>query len=308
MHVWWHQASTVGTPDFVDAATGDALFSITLPSASDVHITLCDAATDFNTRLLLLDTCPTAMFQSLFASTMAESTQGVWGTCPSFGSGTVPPAVTEYGVAAGTYYILVNGQNVDGNFAISWSLSPVAVDCQVGEWSGWSPCSETCGGGTKSRSRVVVVEQSGSGAACPALSQSTVCNVDECPPEPCVLSQWGAWGDCSAQCGPGTQSRTRSVVDAGNSPCDATLQSRECNLQSCDQACIVSEWTEWSACSAECGGGQQSRSRVVLTSPPSGDLSTCPDLQQSHTCNLHSCCTLSLPWLRAVCSHCSVLT
>jgi len=57
---------------------------------------------------------------------------------------------------------------------------PVA-DCKVEDWSSWSDCSTTCGGGTKTRGRGVVQEAENGGAACPALEEKEPCNTDQCP-------------------------------------------------------------------------------------------------------------------------------
>jgi len=56
-----------------------------------------------------------------------------------------------------------------------------SVDCKVEDWSSWSDCSATCGGGTKTRGRGVVQEAENGGAACPALEEKEPCNTDQCP-------------------------------------------------------------------------------------------------------------------------------
>ena len=55
------------------------------------------------------------------------------------------------------------------------------VDCVVSAWSAWSACSKPCGTGAQTRSRAVVQLPAGGGAACPALSATQACNVQECP-------------------------------------------------------------------------------------------------------------------------------
>ena len=56
-----------------------------------------------------------------------------------------------------------------------------SVDCEVEDWSEWSDCSATCGGGTKTRGRGVVQAAENGGAVCPALEEKEPCNTDQCP-------------------------------------------------------------------------------------------------------------------------------
>jgi hypothetical protein len=51
--------------------------------------------------------------------------------------------------------------------------------------------------------------------------------------------------------------------------------------------CVVSEWSAWSTCSAECGGGTQTRTRTVITPAQYGG--TCPPLSETVACNTQPC-------------------
>ena len=55
------------------------------------------------------------------------------------------------------------------------------VDCKVGDWKPWGECSLTCGGGTKTRARDVIVEPKNGGALCPGLEETMDCNTEQCP-------------------------------------------------------------------------------------------------------------------------------
>ena len=57
-----------------------------------------------------------------------------------------------------------------------------SVDCEVEDWSSWSECSATCGGGTRTRERKVVQEPENGGAACPFQDQE---EEESCKTEPC---------------------------------------------------------------------------------------------------------------------------
>ena len=164
--------------------------------------------------------------------------------------------------------------------------SPVA--CVVDPWSEWGECTATCGGGTQLRTRGVSSPASHGGDACGDLFESRTCNTAACSvPVACEVSEWGAWDECSVDCGGGTQSRARSVVvpaSGGGAACPLLTESRTCNDDACvgePVDCVISEWGPWSECVA--GSADQSRSRSVVTSASNGG-SACPsELVQTRT-------------------------
>jgi len=151
------------------------------------------------------------------------------------------------------------------------------------EWSSWSTCSATCGGGTMEKSRGEEVKTIPCNEqACPEWSQwsdygacSTTCgegvekryrsksDVDApeedsrpCRQGPCPMwTVWSPWSTCTVSCGTlGTQTRSRSKADSE----DETEQER-CNVQDCP---MWSEWSAWGDCSRSCGGGYRTRSKT----------------------------------------------
>jgi len=70
------------------------------------------------------------------------------------------------------------------------------VDCEVGQWLGWSSCSLTCGTGRKSRKRLVATTATGTGRVCPVLEEVINCNPQVCDTD-CQVSYWSDWGKCS---------------------------------------------------------------------------------------------------------------
>jgi hypothetical protein len=60
-----------------------------------------------------------------------------------------------------------------------------ATDCQVSEWSEWSCCDVTCGGGLQIQSRHIIAEPTNGGEACPpTLYTVRPCNTQGCSASP----------------------------------------------------------------------------------------------------------------------------
>ena len=57
------------------------------------------------------------------------------------------------------------------------------VDCKVSAWRVWSPCTKSCGTGSKTRSRKIERQPKHDGRPCPSLEQVRACGKKACPPE-----------------------------------------------------------------------------------------------------------------------------
>jgi len=136
-------------------------------------------------------------------------------------------------------------------------------DCAMGKWVEES-CTKKCGGGEQNLTRAITSAANG-GAKCLPTRQLKSCNNQACPID-CVQEPWSGWSKCSAECGGGVESRVRRTTTPmryGGSPCGDTKQEVQCNTQACDKDCELSEWTKWSKCSKDCGGGSKKRIRYV---------------------------------------------
>eukprot|EP00937_MAST-01D_sp_MAST-1D-sp2_P002802 g2802.t1 len=142
---------------------------------------------------------------------------------------------------------------------------PCAVDCQLGDWSGWSPCSETCDGGHQQRHRDVQRWPQHKGSACGPTAETQSCALNNCPVNEKV-GQWGNWSKCSLECGGGRQTRIRSTeekADFGGKEY-RNEEGRMCNTKPCTSSCVWGPWGSWSTCSKSCGtGGKQRKYRGI---------------------------------------------
>lgn len=160
-------------------------------------------------------------------------------------------------------------------------------DCELAEWADWSSCSCSCFG-VRERTRTIKVTQSGMGKACaPDLKELQPCNPDdedykhgvipvgcgERPPEPCVLTAWEEWGQCTTTCGGGQKQRARHIKEyprVGGEACPKTLaEMASCNTESCtDTVCKDCEWGLWSDW-GDCSGcsGERWRHRSIVQLP-----------------------------------------
>jgi len=166
-----------------------------------------------------------------------------------------------------------------------------AVDCEVSGWGGWSACSEACGEGSQTRTRSIT-KPSEHGGTCPHLSETQPCNNGPCPVD-CQVSDWGTWSSCDAECGDGSQTRSRTVTQPpqnNGAVCPPLTQSQYCNNGGCPVDCEVGAWGSWSDCSANCGEGTQIRYRSVSTPAVNGGA-PCPALTEFKSCNNGECTT-----------------
>jgi len=175
---------------------------------------------------------------------------------------------------------------------------PDPIDCKLSEWEKWSSCSHPCGGGQKMRSRKILEHPQYQGKDCPTgLDEVAPCNMESCEtPSDCQTGDWTPWGECSATCGGGEKHRSRKIEKAsrhGGKPCEEeTSEVRGCGMEPCKQPldCRWGEWSDFDECSKPCGGGQQTRSRHVETSPRNGGKLCDPlTTEEVAGCNTQSC-------------------
>ena len=241
-------------------------------------------------------------------------------TCPC--SGTETRSVTCVGsdglVYANSYCAASTQPTTSQSCTIPSSCFPYQW-----QYSAWSACSETCDGGSQSRSAtcfwmtsppVQADGQCGSVAQSP-LSES--CNTQSCTYQYTISNTWAA---CSASCGGGTQSRSspttcwRNINSAWQqmalSSCVAQLGYTVSDTQSCNsQPCDVYGWSygSWGSCSVGCGGGSQSRSSTCMdftTNSQAGAGNCTAAAITSQQCNTQLCPSYS--WQYGSWSGCSV--
>eukprot|EP01051_Picozoa_sp_SAG22_P001814 SAG22_NODE_75_length_22256_cov_45.062960_1_plen_528_part_10 len=185
---------------------------------------------------------------------------------------------------------------------VECNTAPCPVQCE-GAWSGWGPCSESCGGGNRTRQFSVVTPAAHGGDQCPAVDGATEtldCNTHACLVPVDCAGNWGPWSDCSAACAGGDRSKTYQVVTAAadggsNETCaaaDGEEQSETCNSEPCPVDCQGS-WGAWGSCSAVCGTGTRSRLyTVAVHAVHGGSAETCDESDggtAAEDCNTQPC-------------------
>jgi hypothetical protein len=87
-------------------------------------------------------------------------------------------------------------------------------------------------------------------------------------PVDCQLSDWTAWGTCSATCGGGQTTKHRRIIVTPNTfgkACKTHIQKKPCNTKPCAKHCKLSPWSVWKHCVAgDCLQYVASRHRKIL--------------------------------------------
>ncbi|CAC5418366.1 Adhesion G protein-coupled receptor B2,Coadhesin,Thrombospondin-1,Adhesion G protein-coupled receptor B1,Mucin-like protein,Hemicentin-1,Adhesion G protein-coupled receptor B3,Thrombospondin-2 [Mytilus coruscus] len=170
------------------------------------------------------------------------------------------------------------------------------IDGQWSNWSDFTSCSETCGGGDHSRNRSCTEpEPKYGGQHCPGEENQTKnCNTHPCPINGNWTS-WSEWSVCPVSCGGGRHSRSRSCTNPapmyGGSTCKGNTKDNQlCNPQHCPIDGEWTSWTAWSVCSVTCGGGKSARTRSCSDPAPQYNGSYCSgQYKENRVCNTINC-------------------
>ncbi len=107
-----------------------------------------------------------------------------------------------------------------------------------------------------------------------------------------TVTSTGKYSECSAKCGGGTKSRTNKVKDKYYSTsyvtCADKTEKTSCNTEGCCSKTVKQEGL-YGACSAECGGGTQSRTITYVSAFDSSI--PCGSKTETKQCNTQDCCS-----------------
>uniref|UniRef100_A0A671PK73 Uncharacterized protein n=1 Tax=Sinocyclocheilus anshuiensis TaxID=1608454 RepID=A0A671PK73_9TELE len=171
------------------------------------------------------------------------------------------------------------------------------------DWSSWTDCSKSCGGGVKSRRRDCDRPvRGGDGDYCEGLGTEVIlCSTHHCPVDG-SWGSWSSWSDCDACAGVSVRQRQCNSPPARFGGLSCLGESRQRRVLQCDSVpgCHVDgswgQWAPWLECSARCGGGVKIRTRECDNpAPQSGGRECVGSGRQQKACNTHSC-TDSGPW------------
>lgn len=192
--------------------------------------------------------------------------------------------------------------------------------CPTTLWSDWSPCTATCGKGVTIRTRLLLLEDELLKNNCTKrleLHQQKECTIQQ----DCTINMDMAKDICTARfdVGPCRGYYTRYAYNKDIGRCEpfiyggcrgnrnnfltendcmntcsmlgvtATTSRPNDNDETLPAGCVMSEWSEWSACSVRCGEGYSERHRFVISEPRNGG-EPCPKrTTKKRRCTMQEC-------------------
>ncbi|XP_074645669.1 properdin-like [Tubulanus polymorphus] len=182
-------------------------------------------------------------------------------------------------------------------------LAYCPVDGNWAPWYPWRSCSKSCGGGIQTRfRRCNNPPPMNDGKYCPGNSTSTrSCNERKCPVDG-HWTEWNAFTQCTATCGPGVKVRLRQCNNPppayGGHYCkNAPFEHKKCQERLCPIDGGWTLWSSWSRLTVTCGEGVSKRTRVCNSPKPKHNGRPCEgDSEQFKTINSSKPCPVNGGW------------
>lgn len=138
-------------------------------------------------------------------------------------------------------------------------------------------------------------------------------NLGEIDSQICEITNWSEWSECSVTCGIGFRMKSRRFIHKmGRKKCShiGLIEKEKCMNPPCasgtdevvDPSCKVTEWSDWSPCSASCGQGVKFRTRLLMVDPSrQEECSMRVELLQQRTCLVQANCNFDMATAKIVC-------
>lgn len=180
-------------------------------------------------------------------------------------------------------------------------------DCAWNNWNTWTTCTKTCESGTRTRTRVHSSIRRGNGKPCEGSSNATeVCNTENCP-YVCI--------DRNGIRYKAGETMPPQLDKCHVCYCDPLTKRAKCNPKEKSDPSLPpvrwQNWSPWTACTKECGGGVRERCRacddpcVNLNRVDQCRIINGTDKMDQEACNSQPCkidCKVDLEWKNGACN------